>query len=213
MARTRGMGAGTTSRRGRNRKRMRRFILTGAPGAGKTAILRQLEIEGFSVVEEAATDVIAASHAMGTEEPWKEPTFLDAVASLQRDRQLRAACQKDEIQFHDRCVVCTAALAAYLGFPTSPFLASEIERVKRESIFETHVFFIRNLGFITPSEARRISFEETLRFEKIHEETYREFGFKLMWVEAASVAERARFVRASVERLTAGGDDALPPLR
>ncbi|MBM0260113.1 AAA family ATPase, partial [Micromonospora sp. 4G55] len=35
------------------------YILTGAPGSGKTAILRQLEIDGHAVVEEAATDVIA----------------------------------------------------------------------------------------------------------------------------------------------------------
>ena len=34
---------------------MKRFIITGAPGAGKTAILRQLELDGFGVVEEAAT--------------------------------------------------------------------------------------------------------------------------------------------------------------
>ena len=44
---------------------MKRFVITGAPGAGKTAIIRQLELDGFSVVEEAATDVIAASHARG----------------------------------------------------------------------------------------------------------------------------------------------------
>jgi hypothetical protein len=37
---------------------MKRFILTGAPGAGKTAIIRQLEIDGFSVIDEAATDMI-----------------------------------------------------------------------------------------------------------------------------------------------------------
>ncbi|HEY6490385.1 MAG: AAA family ATPase [Terracidiphilus sp.] len=39
---------------------MKRFILTGMPGSGKTALLRQLELEGFGVVEEAATDVITA---------------------------------------------------------------------------------------------------------------------------------------------------------
>jgi len=38
---------------------MKRYALTGAPGIGKTAIIRQLEIDEFSVVEEAATDVIA----------------------------------------------------------------------------------------------------------------------------------------------------------
>jgi len=48
---------------------MKRFIITGAPGAGKTAIIRQLKLEGFSVVEEAATDVIASAHARGEAEP------------------------------------------------------------------------------------------------------------------------------------------------
>src|SRR5664279_2082671 len=109
---------------------MRRFILTGAPGAGKTAILRQLELEGFSVVEEAATDAIAAAHARGIVEPWMHPSFLDEVARLQRDRQMRASCQPDEVQFHDRCAVCTAALAVYLGYAYTPLLVEELERVK-----------------------------------------------------------------------------------
>jgi len=42
---------------------MKRFIVTGTPGAGKTAIIRQLELEGFTVVEEAATDVITAAQS------------------------------------------------------------------------------------------------------------------------------------------------------
>jgi hypothetical protein len=46
-----------------------RFILTGAPGSGKTAILRHLELDGFGVVEEAATDVIALAQAQGIDEP------------------------------------------------------------------------------------------------------------------------------------------------
>src|SRR5262249_8185112 len=106
---------------------LRRFIITGAPGAGKTAIIRQLELDGFSVVDEAATDVIAVAHAQDKLEPWTHPWFIDAVASLQRDRQIRASCQPDEVQFHDRCAVCTAALAVYLGYPLSSFLTSELE--------------------------------------------------------------------------------------
>ena len=78
---------------------------------------------------------------------------------------------------HSPASVCTAALAAYLGHPFSPFLSSELERIKNEAVYQKRVFFIRNLGFITPTEARRISFEDTVRFDKIHEETYRDFGF------------------------------------
>ncbi|WP_348264424.1 AAA family ATPase [Telmatobacter sp. DSM 110680] len=176
---------------------MKRFILTGAPGSGKTAIIRQLELDGFSVVEEAATDIIAAAQARGTAQPWTHLSFIDQIAGLQRDRQIRASYQQDEIQFHDRCAVCTAALALYLGFPISSFLAGELERIKRESIYQPQVFFIRNLGFITPTEARRISFEETLRFEKIHEETYRKFGFDLVEIGPANLAERVSIIKAT----------------
>src|ERR1700758_3017350 len=140
---------------------MRRFIITGAPGAGKTAIIRLLELDGFSVVEEAATDVIAAAQAQGTAQPWTHPSFIDAIAHLQKDRQIRASYQPDEVQFHDRCVVCTAALAIYLEYPFSSSLSSELERVNKEAIYQKRVFFIRNLGFVTPTDARRISFEET----------------------------------------------------
>lgn len=128
---------------------MKRYILTGTPGAGKTAILRQLELDGFSVVEEAATDVIAASHAQGLVEVWRDPSFIDAIARLQRERQIRASHQPDEVQFHDRSVVCTAALAVHLGYPFSPFLMDELERVQKEAVYEARVFLIRNLGFVS----------------------------------------------------------------
>jgi predicted ATPase len=177
---------------------MRRFIITGAPGAGKTAIIRQLELDGFGVVEEAATDVIAASQAIGDLQPWTQPSFIDAIAKLQRERQIQASDRADDVQFHDRSAVCTAALAVYLGHPISPVLSGELERLKREAVFQNRVFFVRNLGFVTPTEARRISFEETVRFEKIHEETYRNFGFELVSIAPASVAERVSTIKAAI---------------
>jgi predicted ATPase len=177
---------------------MRRFIITGAPGAGKTAIIRQLELDGFSVVEEAATDVIAAAHAQGNAQPWMHPSFIDSIATLQRDRQIRASYQPDQVQFHDRCAVCTAALAVHLGYSFSAFLATELERIKKDAIYQHQVFFIRNLGFVSPTDARRISFEDTVRFEKIHEETYRNFGFELVSVEPGSLAERVRIIKTTI---------------
>jgi predicted ATPase len=177
---------------------MRRFIITGAPGAGKTAIIRQLELDGFSVVEEAATDVIAAAQARGTAQPWTDPSFIDVIARLQRDRQIRGSYQPDEVQFHDRCAVCTAALAAFLGHPHSRVLAGELERVRKEAIFQNRVFFIRTLGFVTRTEARRIDLEDTMRFEKVHEETYRNLGFELFPVEAGSLSTRVGIIKAAI---------------
>jgi len=177
---------------------MKSFVLTGAPGAGKTAIIRQLEIDGFSVVEEAATDVIALQQALGISEPWTHPSFVDSVADLQRQRLRSASCEPDKVQFHDRSAICTVALAAYLGRPVSEILLRETERIKSEGIFQKRVFFVRNLGFVTPTEARRISFEESVRFEQIHEETYLRFGFEIFFVEPGPLCDRVAAIKAAV---------------
>ena len=180
---------------------MKRFILTGTPGAGKTAILRQLEIEGFGVVEEAATDIITLWQARGIAEAWKDPRFIDAIVDLQIRRLGPAPDHDSAIQFHDRSVVCTAALARYLGYPPSQLLEQELGRVGREARFERAVFFVRNLGFVSPTGARRISFEESLRFEQIHEQVYREFGFNLIDVAPGPLAERVRQVKRVLDQV------------
>jgi len=147
------------------------------------------------VVEEAATDVIALAQAQGIAAPWTDPSFIDSVAELQSRRQLQASRRTDEIQFHDRSVICTAALATYLRHPVPRRLSRELERVKAEAIYQKTVFFVQNLGFVTPTAARQISFEETLRFEKIHEETYCKVGFDLVFIEPGGLADRVDAIK------------------
>ena len=101
---------------------MKELVLTGAPGAGKTAIIRQLEIDSLSVVEEAATDVITLEQARGVAEPWTQASFIDSIANLQRLRLRCASNEPGYLQFHDRSAVCTAALAVNLGHPVSATL-------------------------------------------------------------------------------------------
>jgi predicted ATPase len=177
---------------------MKRFILTGTPGAGKTAILRQLEKEGFAVVEEAATDVIALEQALGIAEPWTRPGFIDAVVELQRQRQLRAAALPGDLQFHDRAAICTAALAAFLGHPPSQVLSRELERLAREAVYQRRVFFIRSLGAVEPTAARRISVEKAREFETLHEKTYRAHGYELIPIARGSVLDRVAAIRRAL---------------
>ncbi len=171
---------------------MKHFILTGAPGAGKTAILRQLEILGFPVVEEAATDVIALASAKGVAQPHANPAFIDAILDLQNRRRSTLALSPAEIAFHDRSAVCTLALADFLGFAPSPVLTQNLQAIAAERFYEKRVFFIRNLGFIKNTDARRINFEDSVRFEQVHEQTYRRLGYDLVIIEPGGVVDRAR---------------------
>jgi predicted ATPase len=174
---------------------MKRYILTGAPGAGKTVLLRALERAGLAVVEEAATDVIALAQAEGVAESWTDPGFIDAIVTLQKQRQARAVGKS---VIFDRSPVCTLALARFLGHPVSPLLAAELARVTTEGVYQQQVFLVRSLGFITPTAARRISLADALAFERVHEQAYAELGYELAPVEPGPVADRAAAVLARI---------------
>lgn len=165
---------------------MARYILTGTPGAGKTALLRLLERRGHAVVEEAATDVIALEQAFGRDEPWADVSFIDLIVALQKQRQIAAGAG-----FFDRSPVCTWALAEFLGFEPSLALKAEMARIEAEQTYERRVFFVQNLGFVTPTAARRISHEEALRFEQVHADAYRGFGYDLVLIPPGDLNGRA----------------------
>ncbi|GII66764.1 hypothetical protein Skr01_68490 [Sphaerisporangium krabiense] len=180
---------------------MKRYILTGTPGSGKTTILRRLATLGYATVEEAATAIIAAEQAHGDAEPWTRPAFIEKIVALQRRRQEDSNATAASIQFFDRSPICTHALSTYVGHPIPPTLSSEIDRITRERIYAPHVFFIRNLGFCEPTNARQITFEDSLTFEHLHEQTYQAFGYNLIDIPAGLLPDRITTIRTAISRL------------
>jgi predicted ATPase len=172
----------------------RRYIITGAPGAGKTTILAALRDRGYAVVDEAATDVIAREQALGRDEPWRDAGFLDAITVLQRERREQPVPPAVTVQVFDRSPICTVALAHYGGRPVTPVLAREVDRIVAEGSYEPRVLFVRLLGFVTPTAARRISLAESIAFERLHEQAYRSHGFELVDVPAGPLAQRVDLV-------------------
>ena len=132
------------------------------------------------MVEEAATDVIALERGRGVLEPHTSPRFIDDIVRLQNQRLARSSAWPDTLQFHDRSGdLYQAALAAFLGYPVSDELERALARIVTEATYQQDVFFIRNLGFIENTAARRISFKDTLRFEAVHLDLYRRLGYRL----------------------------------
>lgn len=177
------------------------FVLTGTPGAGKTAILRLLELDGYAVVEEAATDVIAVHHALGYDHMSDLPTFIDKIVLLQRHRQASTPAGNGVTVVFDRSPICTLALSRYSDVEPSRLLREEIDRILTQRVYQPTAFFVRNQGFVHATPARRISFTDALRFERIHERTYAELGFRLVEIPAAPLTDRVALVKQTIERL------------
>jgi predicted ATPase len=59
-----------------------------------------------------------------------------------------------------------------------------LERVAAQQIYQPEAFFVGGLGFIEPSAARRISFEDAIRFERVPEQP--------TWVKSGSARPRVR---------------------
>ena len=64
----------------------------------------------------------------------------------------------------------------------------------KHNIYEKRVFFVENLGFITHTDARKISFEESLRFEQVHLDAYKKFDYECAVVPAAPIMERVEII-------------------
>jgi len=124
---------------------MPRYVLTGTPGSGKTAILRLLELAGYAVVEEAATDVIALEQARGQVRPEEWPGFLPAITALQRQRQERLAPPWCGTVFFDRSPVCTLALARFLGKPVPAALTAELDRIAAGAVYALILLLIMTI--------------------------------------------------------------------
>ena len=178
---------------------MKRYVLTGAPGCGKTTILTAMAARGRAIVAEAATDVIAVAQAAGNAHPERAARFIDDIVAVQKRRQMEAARRREEVQLFDRSPICTWALALYLGHPISAALRAEIDRLEKDQIYERRVFFVDNLGFCEPTAARRISFEDSLVFEALHEEVYRAFGYDCVKIPPVSLEERVALIERLVQ--------------
>jgi predicted ATPase/GrpB-like predicted nucleotidyltransferase (UPF0157 family) len=179
-----------------NTEPIKRFILTGAPGSGKTAVVQELEKLGYVVIHESATDVIGREQQLGNMQPWEKSDFVDKIIAMQKHRQAEVS---GGLQFYDRSPFCTYALGRYLShghnsFKPSPTLLAEIDRCLKQSIYQSKVFFFESLGFIESTSARKISFAEALIFEKIHLDVYQAFGFEIIPVSKNSIEARCQFI-------------------
>ena len=135
------------------------FVLTGAPGTGKSAILNQLT-DQVRCVDEPAREVIAEQRASGGRGTWDQDPSLFVSLLLQRsiDKYETARGSGERVLF-DRGIPDCVVYAIRAGAdPTSALTAADTFR------YEPHVLFLERWSDVyTTDEERIISFDDTFR--------------------------------------------------
>jgi predicted ATPase len=173
---------------------MQAVVLTGAPGAGKTAVLQELASRGYATVSESARAIIWDRKRRGLS-PRPEPLEF-AQEILRTDAsKYELAQQTAHLVFFDRSAIDALGMLSELG--PLPDLASQLDTYR----YHRDVFvFPPWAGIYRTDGERDQTFKEALQVHHRICDWYRHCRYRLIQVPFASVAERCDYIVAHLAR-------------
>lgn len=172
------------------------YVLTGAPGSGKTSILHELVGLGFASVDEPARRVIAEQRALGEPAIYdKDPrVFVDLMLSraLSDVEKLRAATRP---VFFDRGVPDLIGYAELFGLDSS-----DAEQAAATYRYNSVVFYVPSWPEIYVTDGdRRMTVEAAQAFGARVRDIYVDLGYTVVDLPRDTIESRARFILDRLE--------------
>jgi len=171
---------------------MKKIVLTGGPGTGKSTLILALEQRGEYVIRESAEDVIRLMQAQGHPEPWTMPGFQELILKLQLQRESRIPDEAARV-FMDRGVPDGLAYALP-GTRTYELLLQEAKKAKYDL-----VFLVENLGCTNKTAVRAENHEEAVKLGSKLEEVYRMLGYEPIRIPAVPLNERLEKILSEMD--------------
>jgi predicted ATPase len=171
----------------------RHAVLTGAPGAGKTTLLEAAAAAGMHASHEVAREILRAPGGMELRE--RDPLgFADAMLAAHL-AELQAAAGHEPVVF-DRGLPDVAGFLVVSGLPVS----DEIDRACRSVRYDGPVLRAPAWQEIYRQDDERIqTWEEATASDAAVTAAWRRFGYEVIDLPFAPVAERLAFLKRAVE--------------
>ena len=172
------------------------FVITGAPGGGKTSIITELERRGFQCLPEESRILIKELVEVDSPVlPWRD---LLAFNKLLLDRQIKQYLSaQDEICFLDRSFVDNIGYLKHSGVPMIEGISEVINKYR----FNKTVFFTEPWEEIYTTDSERVEpFNVALRLSGFMKEAYIESGYEVISIPKLPISKRVDFVLERIEQ-------------
>lgn len=176
------------------------FVITGAPGSGKTALINELKRRGYRCVQEVARRIIQEQvRVNGDGVPWKNIDLFKKLMLARFVETYEEAMEySQEITFFDRDIL---DLVAYDRL-THTASSQNLQKAVATLLYNNKVFVVPPWKEIYHVDTeRKQSYEEAVKVYENIVKVYTEYGRELIEVPKMDVAKRAEFVIARIAPL------------
>ena len=173
---------------------MSRIIVTGGPGAGKTALLLALQARGYTIVGDSARASIQERRRRGLSPRPKAQEFARDVLRMDIENFDRHAATPGHA-FFERGVLDAVCMLDQI----TPLRESELRGWLSKYPYCSKVFVLPPWEAIYATDAERDhTFEHAESVDRTVHEWYRRCGYQIFEVPKVSVAERCDYVLQSM---------------
>ena len=175
------------------------FVLTGAPGVGKTTLIKELRNYGLTCVDEPAREILAQQRAIGGDGlPEKNPShFTELLLSRAFQSFERFTLHSGPVIF-DRGTVDAIGYASLFGVNAKHF-----EEASQRYRYNINVFVLAPWKNIyTTDDERKMSFDATIQFHEQILSAYRQLGYSLIEIPQGTINERAKFLMDRLQQFS-----------
>jgi predicted ATPase len=176
---------------------MKRILLIGSPGSGKTTILSELGKRGYTCFQEVSREIILEAQERGIQQLFlNNPNEFNEKLLSGRIAQFKA-CENldDNYAFLDRGLPDIIAYNEYINVPSEP----KVIQASKELVYDFVFLFPAWAAIFKNDNERYESFEEAIKIQDNLKETYSKYGYEICEVPVGEISERANYILNVVE--------------